>query len=834
MTLLLYASHYSNKGDYNTRKNNFKQKYPLHFFYKYVIILNMNKRTLRILEFSKILSMLSEYAASPMAKRRIERLTPYTDIEKIRSLQEETRDACLRISKNGNLSFAGLTDIGASLKLLSINSPLSAGELLSIAYMLETAKNVKAYGEMKQDEEDVINDSLVQYFGFIEAFPEISSEIRRCIISADEIADDASRKLKDIRKNIEISYGKIRQKLEKIIHSEAARDYLQEAIITTRSGRYCIPVKAGYRSKFPGMIHDQSQSGSTIFIEPLDIVNLNNDIRELENEEKTEIERILAELSESCAARIEGLTECFKLLTDLDFIFAKAKLSYSYNGSEPILNEEGIIDLKSAVHPLLERHTAVPIDLSFGGECTLLIVTGPNTGGKTVSLKTLGLLTLMAQSGLHVPARYGTKIAVYKDIFADIGDEQSIEQNLSTFSSHMSNIIYIVDHADDRCLCLFDEPGGGTDPVEGAALATAILSDLKEKGATVMATTHYSELKSFAIATPGVENASCEFDIATLQPTYKLLMGIPGKSNAFAISKKLGLPEYIIERARSGIDQSTINTEELIADLDKAKREAEADKLEIERNRKEIEELRERLSAKEKAAEAERKRIIDKAKEEARELLENAKNEADSAIRDYNKWLKNPASADAKKMEKLRTGLREKAEKMSTGNKGLSGAASAASGHKRTDFHIGDTVRVISLDTEGHILELPDAKDMALVGMGILSSRLPISDLMIINDTAAEKVSYKKAAGKSFNKSYTFKPEINLLGKTVDEAIAELDKFLDDAMLSHAENVRIVHGKGTGALRKGIHEHLKRLSYVKSFRLGEFGEGDAGVTIVTF
>ena len=386
----------------------------------------MNKRTLRILEFSKILSMLSEYAASPMAKRRIERLTPYTDIEKIRSLQEETRDACLRISKNGNLSFAGLTDIGASLKLLSINSPLSAGELLSIAYMLETAKNVKAYGEMKQDEEDVINDSLVQYFGFIEAFPEISSEIRRCIISADEIADDASRKLKDIRKNIEISYGKIRQKLEKIIHSEAARDYLQEAIITTRSGRYCIPVKAGYRSKFPGMIHDQSQSGSTIFIEPLDIVNLNNDIRELENEEKAEIERILAELSESCAARVEGLTECFKLLTDLDFIFAKAKLSYSYNGSEPILNEEGIIDLKSAVHPLLERHTAVPIDLSFGGECTLLIVTGPNTGGKTVSLKTLGLLTLMAQSGLHVPARYGTKIAVYKDIFADIGDDQSI------------------------------------------------------------------------------------------------------------------------------------------------------------------------------------------------------------------------------------------------------------------------------------------------------------------------------------------------------------------------------------------------------------------------
>ncbi|SEF76289.1 DNA mismatch repair protein MutS2 [Eubacterium ruminantium] len=791
----------------------------------------MNKRTLRILEYNKILSMLAEYAASPMAKKRAERLTPYRDIERIRTLQEETRDACLRISKNGNLSFSGLTDVGASLKLLAINSPLSASELLGIAAMLETAKNAKAYGEMKSDAEEVINDSLVQYFSFLNCFPEISSEIKRCIISADEIADDASRKLKEIRKNIEISYGRIRQKLEKIIHSEAAKDYLQEALITTRSGRYCIPVKASYRTKFPGMIHDQSSTGSTLFIEPLEVVNLNNDIRELENEEHIEIERILMTLSELCAARVEELTECFKLLTDLDFIFAKAKFSYSYRGSEPILNEEGIIDLKSAIHPLLERSTAVPIDLRLGEDCTLLIVTGPNTGGKTVSLKTLGLLTLMAQSGLHIPARYGTKIAVYNDIFADIGDEQSIEQNLSTFSSHMSNIVYIVEHTDSNCLCLFDEPGGGTDPVEGAALATAILSDLMEKGATVMATTHYSELKTFAIATPGVENASCEFDIATLQPTYKLQMGVPGKSNAFAISKKLGLPEYIIERARSGIDKDVINAEELIADLDKAKREAEEHKKEIEESHKEIEILKKRLSEKEKAADEEKRRIIEKAREEAREILENAKEEADSAIRDYNKWLKDPSRADAKKMEQLRTNLREKAGKMASKNT-FSKNSSLTGGHKSSDFHLGDTVKVISLDTEGHILELPDNKGMALVGMGILSSRLPISDLMIINDATEEHKYSKKAGNSGFNKSYSFKPEINLLGKTVDEAVAELDKFLDDAMLSHAESVRVVHGKGTGALRKGIHDHLKRLSYVKSFRLGEFGEGDAGVTIV--
>ena len=797
----------------------------------------MNKHSLRILEFDKILTMLTEYAASPMAKKRCERLTPYRDIEKIRTLQEETRDASLRLSKYGNVSFSGLTDVGASFKLLEIGSPLSASELLGIASLLETAKNVKAYGYSKTDEEDITKDSLVRLFDELIPLEDVSSEIRKCIISADEIADDASRKLKEIRKNIEISYNRVRQKLDKIIHSEANRDMLQDSIITTRNGRYCIPVKASYRAKFPGMIHDQSQTGSTVFIEPLEIVNLNNDIRELENEEHLEIERILMDLSERCGQHTEELTEDLKHLTDLDFIFARAKFSNSYHGSEPILNVEGRIDLKGAIHPLLERKTAVPIDLQLGGDFSLLIITGPNTGGKTVSLKTLGLLTLMAQAGLHIPARYGTVISVYNDIFADIGDEQSIEQNLSTFSSHMSNIVYIVGHADNRSLCLFDEPGGGTDPVEGAALATAILSHLKDIGATVMATTHYSELKSFAIASPGVENASCEFDVATLRPTFKLLMGVPGKSNAFAISKKLGLPDDIIERARSGIDSSAVNVEELIADLDRAKREAEQDKEEIAASRREIDELKKRISDKEKSAGDEKRRILEKAREEAREIIENAKEEADQAIRDYNKWLKNPSSADAKKMEERRSNLRKKAE--SLGNSQKDKAAPLQSGQKAKDFHIGDTVKVLSLNTEGHILELPDSSGTALVGMGILSSRLPISDLLIVRDdnkynhAGRREAAQQRAGTGGYNKAYTFKPELNLLGKTVDEAIAELDKFLDDAMLSHAETVRVVHGKGTGALRKGIHDHLKHLSYVKKFRLGEFGEGDAGVTIVS-
>ncbi len=798
----------------------------------------MNKHTLRILEYDKILTMLKEYAASPMAKKRCERLTPYRELAKIQVLQEETRDACLRLSKYGSVSFAGLTDVGASFKLLQIGSPLSASELLGIASLLETVANVKSYGDSKLDDEDITRDSLVRLFEELIPIPDLSSEIRKCIISADEIADDASRKLKEIRKNIEISYNRIRQKLDKIIHSEANRDMLQEAIITTRSGRYCIPVKAAYRSKFPGMLHDQSQTGSTVFIEPLEIVNLNNDIRELENEEKLEIERILMELSERCGVHVEELTEDMKLLTDLDFIFARARFAGTYNGSEPILNEEGKIDLKGAIHPLLERKTAVPIDLRLGGDFSLLIITGPNTGGKTVSLKTLGLLTLMAQSGLHIPARYGTVISIYNDIFADIGDEQSIEQNLSTFSSHMSNIVYIVKHADERSLCLFDEPGGGTDPVEGAALATAILSHLKDRGATVMATTHYSELKSFAIAAPGVENASCEFDIATLRPTYKLLMGVPGKSNAFAISKKLGLPEEIIDTAKNGIDSDAVNVEELIADLDKAKREAEADKEEIAKSRREIEELKKRISDKEKASGDERARILEKARAEAKEILENAKEEADEAIRDYNKWLKNPTTADPKKMEERRRNLRQKAESLESRK---AEKKAQTSGHKAGDFHIGDTVKVLSLDTEGHILELPDSSGTALVGMGILSSRLPISDLLIVEDKSTRStvknlsaVSQKRTGAGGFGKAYSFKPELNVLGKTVDEAIAELDKFLDDAMLSHAETVRVVHGKGTGALRKGIHDHLRHLSYVKSFRLGEFGEGDAGVTIVSF
>jgi DNA mismatch repair protein MutS2 len=593
------------------------------------------------------------------------------------------------------------------------------------------------------------------------------------------------------------------------------------------------------------MIHDQSQSGSTLFIEPMAVVNLNNKVKELSNEEHIEIEKILTGLSQQATAAIEDISINMDTLTNLDFIFAKAKFARSYNGSEPVFNTEGIIDIRQGRHPLLEKHTVVPVDIKLGEDYTLLIITGPNTGGKTVSLKTLGLFTLMGQAGLHIPALDGSRLAVFQDVFADIGDEQSIEQNLSTFSSHMSNIVYIVNHASPDTLCLFDEPGGGTDPVEGAALAISILSYLKGMGARCMATTHYTELKTFALSTEGVENASCEFDVATLRPTYRLMLGIPGKSNAFAISSRLGLPDYIIEQARSQIDSNAVDMETLISDLEQSRRAIEQDKADIAAYKAEIETLKQSLSEKEANLTEKKAEILRNAREEARSIIDEAKEVADSTIRDYNKWRSNPNKADLKAMEEKRSNLRKKLNDYDKANGGKK--PQKTSGHKVGDFHIGDTVEVISMGVKGSIVELPDKNGNALVQMGILTSRLPISDLLIIKEDSVSLngngLSRKPARGNGsksqagtggMNKAYTFRPEINLLGKTVDEAVSELDKFLDDAVLSHASSVTIIHGKGTGALRKGIHEYLRRQKYVRSFRAGEFGEGDAGVTIVEF
>lgn len=804
----------------------------------------MNKRSLRLLEYNKILTMLTDFATSPMAKKRCDRLKPQRDIATINALQEETRDALLRLHRQGNVSFTGLTDIGASIKRLEVKGVLTARELLDVAALLSTAQNVRKYGDGSDladtvtarnadgDEQVCRYDSLTERFNQLVPLEHISSEIRRCILAEDEIADDASSKLKSIRRNIKLANDRIHQQLSKLLQNEATKDKLQDSLITMRNGRYCVPVKQEYRSQVPGMIHDQSGSGSTLFIEPMAVVNLNNEIKELANEELIEIENILEDLSLRAAEVVEDISYDMSVLTELDFIFARAKFARSYNGSQPTFNTDGIIDIRGGRHPLLEKHSVVPVDIRLGEDYNLLIVTGPNTGGKTVSLKTLGLFTLMGQAGLHIPALEGSRLAVFDDVFADIGDEQSIEQSLSTFSSHMSNVVYIVNHASANTLCLFDELGGGTDPVEGAALAIAILNFLKNMGARCMATTHYSELKTYALSTDGVENASCEFDVASLKPTYKLMIGVPGKSNAFAISSKLGLPDYIITSAREQLDNDAVDMETLIADLEKSKRSIEEDKKAIEEYKAEADALKKRLQEKESELTAKKSEILQKAREEARDIVEEAKEVADQTIRDYNKWRSNPNKADMRTMEEKRGRLRDKIKDYNKA--GVSNTPARTSNHKAKDFHIGDAVEVISMNAKGTVTSLPDSKGIVTVQMGILSSKLPISDLIILQDkgfvTEAERSRTKSRS--ITGKAMTFSPELNVMGKTVDEAIMEIDKYLDDAVLSHMNKVTIIHGKGTGALRKGIHQYLKKHPLVKSFRAGEFGEGEYGVTIV--
>lgn len=809
----------------------------------------MNKRSLRILEFTKILSMVNEYAASPMAKRRIDRMKPQRDIDVIRKLQEETNDALNRLNRHGNISFSGLRDIGASIKRLEVQGTLTSQELLDIAAVLQVAKAVKQYGDgsdltealASRNQEPVsqtTNDSLTERFNMLLPLEHIASEITRCILSENEYADDASAGLKNIRREIRLTNDKLHQQLDKIIKSDANRDQLQDSLITMRNGRYCIPVKQEYRSKFPGMIHDQSTTGSTLFIEPMAVVNLNNQIKELANEELLEIEKILETLSAQAATYVSDIAYDLELLTDLDFIFAKAKFARATNSTRPIFNTDGIIDIRQGRHPLLEKHSVVPVDIRLGETYNLLIITGPNTGGKTVSLKTLGLFSLMGQAGLHIPAMEESRLAVFDDIFADIGDEQSIEQNLSTFSSHMSNIVYIVQHATPNTLCLFDEPGGGTDPVEGAALAVSILNYLKSMGARCMATTHYSELKTYALSTDGVENASCEFDVATLRPTYRLTIGIPGKSNAFAIASKLGLPEYIITSAKEQIDSDAVDMETLLADLEESKRSMEEDEKAIEAYKQEIESLKESLKKKEENLDTKKAEILKKAREEARDIIEEAKETADQTIRDYNKWRSNPNKADMRAMEEKRSSLRNKIKDYEKA--GASETKKQTSNHKASDFHIGDTVQVLSMGTRGTITKLPNNKGIAGVQMGIMSAMLPISDLLIIPESTisvnGEKQKYagRRAGGDhtTVNKAKTFSPELNVMGKTVDEACFEIDKYLDDAVLAHISRVTIIHGKGTGALRKGIWQYLKNHPLVQSYRSGEFGEGEYGVTIV--
>lgn len=791
----------------------------------------MNQKALKTLEYYKIIDKLTELASSALGKEHCKNLLPNTDLEQIKQDLKETSDALSRIFQKGSLSFSGVKDIRSSLMRLKVGSTLGIEELLNLSSLLNVALRVKQYS--RKDTDEVEADSLDERFTLLEPLTPLNNEIKRCIISEEEISDDASSTLKHIRRTIKNTNDKVHEQLNSIVNSSSTKTMMQDNLITMRNGRYCLPIKQEYRSQFQGMIHDQSSSGSTLFIEPMAVVKLNNSLRELAVEEKEEIERILADLSDQAGMELEHLEEDLKILGEMDFIFAKASLSKQLKGSEPIFNNKGYINIKKGRHPLIDPKKVVPIDIHLGKEFNLLVVTGPNTGGKTVSLKTVGLFTLMGQSGLHIPAFDRSELAVFREVFADIGDEQSIEQSLSTFSSHMTNTVHIIEHADAESLVLFDELGAGTDPTEGAALAMSILSNFHSQGIRTMATTHYSELKIFALSTDGVENASCEFSLETLRPTYRLLIGIPGKSNAFAISGKLGLPDYIIEDAKSRIDHQDKSFEDVISDLEASRITIEQEREEISNYKKEVEELKKRLQEKSEKLELSKEKILRNANEEARDILQEAKDFADQTIKKYNKWVNE--SGLGKDMEnernQLRNRLNEKESKLALKNN-----RKPVKQTKAKDLRIGDAVNVLSLGLKGTISTLPNAKGDLFVQMGILRSQVNIKDLELIDEEVITGPTLNKTgSGKiKMSKTFTIRPDVNLIGKTVDEALSVLDKYLDDAYLSHLPQVTIIHGRGTGALKNAVHQHLKKAKYVKSYRLGTFGEGDQGVTIVEF
>ena len=807
----------------------------------------MNEKVLKTLEYNKIIARLAEHASSEDAKKRCLTLTPGTDINEINLLQLQTKDALNRLFKGGRISFSGVHDIRDSLKRLEIGASLSITELLRVCSLLEAAKRSKAFsrtsiGHTGPDRpaaadgtDELPVDSLTGFFDQIEPLTPLCDEIRRCILSEDEIADDASSTLRSIRKSMRGMNDKIRAQMNSMINNTTTRSYLQDAVITMRDGRYCLPVKAEAKSQVPGMVHDQSSSGSTLFIEPLAVVNLNNEYKALLIKEKEEIEVILANLSNLTAGYSMQLHTDYNVLTELDFIFAKAAFAQTYNGVAPTFNTDGRINIKKGRHPLLDAKKVVPIDVRLGEDFTLLIITGPNTGGKTVSLKTVGLLTLMGQAGLHIPASERSELGIFEEVFADIGDEQSIEQSLSTFSSHMTNITRILSQVNDRSLVLFDELCAGTDPTEGAALAISILSKLKLYGARVMATTHYSELKVFALQTSGVENACCEFDVETLRPTYRLLIGIPGKSNAFAISSKLGLSDEIIHAAKEQISKEDESFEDVIADLEQSRVTIEKEQQEIAEYKERIRTLQEQLQKKNEKIDQAKDKILRDANEKARAILQEAKDVADETIRDFNKA---GASADIKELEKKRQKVRDKINEKN-GKLALGNTQKKPADQKTVDpkkLKKGDSVKIISMNLKGIVNTLPDARGNLFVQCGIMRMQTNVNDLVPVKEeTITAPALQRTNTGKlKMSKSFSVSSEINLLGCTVDEAIAKLDKYLDDAYLAHLPSVRVVHGKGTGALRSAVQSHLKRLKYVKEYRLGEYGEGDAGVTIVTF
>lgn len=788
----------------------------------------MNQKALKTLEFDKIIHILTAHAASEGAKEMCRKLVPYDNINDVERAQRETADALRRVYRKGSVSFGGIRDIRGSLKRLEIGGILGMGELLQIMSLLETAGKIQQYGQREAD--DTSRDSLDESFEFLDPVPTLASEIRRCILADDEMADDASSALLQIRRSMRQMNDKVHNTLNSMVNG-SARSYLQDPVVTMRDGRYCLPVKAEHRSQVPGMIHDQSSTGSTLFIEPMAVIKLNNDFKELLMKEQQEIEKILSVLSEKAAAVTEILAEDYRILTALDFIFARAMMAKDMKATRPIFNTERQIHIKDGRHPLLDPKKAVPITVCLGDDFDLLIITGPNTGGKTVSLKTVGLFTLMGQAGLHIPAFEGSRLAVFDQVYADIGDEQSIEQSLSTFSSHMTTIVSILKEVTLNSLVLFDELGAGTDPTEGAALATSILDHLHRQGIRAMATTHYSELKVYALSTEGVENACCEFDVESLRPTYRLLIGIPGKSNAFAISSRLGLEDFLIEDAKKRINAQDVSFEDMMAELQDSRVKLLNEQEEITRYKSEIRTLRDALQKKQDRIDERKEKILSDAAAQANAILQEAKDYADETMKNFHKFGK--ASISVKDMEAERARLREKIKE--NDSRTAKAAPKPKKKLKAASLHIGDRVRVLSLNLEGTVSTLPNSKGDLFVQMGILRSQVNINDLEYIGEAENLQKGMTTGGGKlRMSKSAAVSTEINLIGMTVDEAIAHLDKYLDDAYLAHVPNVRIVHGKGTGALRTAVHQYLKRCKHVKTFRLGTFGEGDAGVTIAEF
>lgn len=791
----------------------------------------MNKKVLNTLEYDKIVEQLAKLAGSDGGKKLCRSLTPMTDRDEILEAQCETSDALTHIMTQGPISFQGVTPIKESLKRLELGAPLSMRELLDISSLLACAGQIKHYFRKSLNENEETGDCLNERYQLLEPLAPLMQEIRRCIIAEDEMADDASAGLNQVRRKLKSTGDRIHEQLGVLLNSH--RSMLQDAIITMRNGRYCLPVKAEYRSSFHGMLHDQSATGATLFIEPNSVVKLNNEIRELERLEQDEIDKVLADLSNQTAEQSFLVEQDHRILTELDFIFAKAMLAKQMKATKPRFPEERFIEIKQGRHPLIAADKVVPIDVHLGRDFSLLIVTGPNTGGKTVSLKTVGLFCLMGQAGLHIPAFDGSSLRIFHEVYADIGDEQSIEQSLSTFSSHMVNTVSILEQADENSLALFDELGAGTDPTEGAALATAILANLHNRHTLTMATTHYSELKLYALQTPDVENACCEFDVSTLRPTYRLLIGVPGKSNAFAISHKLGLSDDIIEDAKHHVASDATQFEDVLADLEQTRIRLEKELADASESRKEISRLRKELREKNDKIDNSKERILQNANEEAGRILAKAKDYADETIRKYTKWAE--SDAHIREMEAERTKLREQIN--SKQSHSLKPAKpKKASGLKAKDLFIGADVRILSLNSAGTVSTLPNDKGDLFVQAGLLRTKVNIRDLELIKQPKPEKNKPKNTgSGRiGMSKAATMHQEVNLIGMTVDQAMPVMEKYLDDAYLAHMTQVTVIHGRGTGALRTAVHNRLKKLKYVKSYRLGEFGEGDMGVTIVTF